>query len=122
MARATRTRAANELSRHQEGRLHVPGRRWSPRIDWAIDEGEFHCLVGRSGCGKTTLLKLAAGLLHPDEGPIALQGGCARAGPRLGFGFQAPTLLEWHPVLDNVLLPVSLKHRATATDERPSDC
>ena len=34
------------------------------RVDWRIAQGEFHCLVGRSGCGKTTLLKLAAGLLR----------------------------------------------------------
>ena len=93
---------------------------WPPvvrHVDWDIDEGEFHCLVGRSGCGKTTLLKLAAGLLHPDEGRITLQGMDVLApGPRLGFGFQSATLLEWLRVLDNVLLPVSLQHRATATE------
>ncbi|MDO8719462.1 MAG: ATP-binding cassette domain-containing protein, partial [Polaromonas sp.] len=37
------------------------------RVDWRIEQGQFHCLVGRSGCGKTTLLKLAAGLLQPSE-------------------------------------------------------
>ncbi len=87
---------------------------WPPtvrRVDWDIDEGEFHCLVGRSGCGKTTLLKLAAGLLHPGEGSVSLQGRPVLApGPQLGFVFQSPTLLEWHRVLDNVLLPVSLQH------------
>jgi NitT/TauT family transport system ATP-binding protein len=90
---------------------------WPPvvrHVDWDIEKGEFHCLVGRSGCGKTTLLKLAAGLLHPDEGRIALHGMDVLApGPELGFVFQSPTLLEWHRVLDNVLLPVSLQHRPT---------
>ncbi len=90
---------------------------WPPvvqGVDWDIAEGEFHCLVGRSGCGKTTLLKLAAGLLRPDEGHITLQDAELTApGPRLGFVFQSPTLLEWHRVLDNVLLPVSLQHRPT---------
>jgi NitT/TauT family transport system ATP-binding protein len=90
---------------------------WPPvvrRVDWDVGKGEFHCLVGRSGCGKTTLLKLAAGLLHPDEGRIALQGMDVLApGPELGFVFQSPTLLEWHRVLENVLLPVSLQHRPT---------
>jgi NitT/TauT family transport system ATP-binding protein len=93
---------------------------WPPvvrRIDWDIEKGEFHCLVGRSGCGKTTLLKLAAGLLHPDEGRIALHGMDVLApGPELGFVFQSPTLLEWHRVIDNVLLPVSLQHRPTAQE------
>jgi len=90
---------------------------WPPvvqGVDWEVGEGEFHCLVGRSGCGKTTLLKLAAGLLHPDAGHITLQDAELTApGPKLGFVFQSPTLLEWHRVLDNVLLPVSLQHRPT---------
>lgn len=93
---------------------------WPPvvrNVDWDMAEGEFHCLVGRSGCGKTTLLKLAAGLIHPDEGSIRLRGTDVLApGPDLGFVFQSPTLLEWHRVLDNVLLPVSLQHRPTATE------
>ena len=87
------------------------------QVDWDIAEGEFHCLVGRSGCGKTTLLKLAAGLLRPDAGRVTLQGADVLApGPQLGFVFQAPTLLEWHNVIDNVLLPVSLQRRPGAAD------
>jgi NitT/TauT family transport system ATP-binding protein len=93
---------------------------WPPvvrDVDWDIAEGEFHCLVGRSGCGKTTLLKLAAGLLRPDSGSIRLQGQPLLApGPQLGFVFQSPTLLEWDRVIDNVLLPVSLQHAPTAQE------
>lgn len=93
---------------------------WPPvvrSVDWNIAQGEFHCLVGRSGCGKTTLLKLAAGLLHPQAGSIRLQGKEVVApGPQLGFVFQSPTLLEWHRVIDNVLLPVSLQHKPTANE------
>lgn len=93
---------------------------WPPvvrGVDWEVGEGEFHCLVGRSGCGKTTLLKLAAGLLHPDEGHIRFHDKeLARPGPDLGFVFQSPTLLEWHRVLENVLLPVSLQHSPTPTE------
>lgn len=85
------------------------------QVDWNIAQGEFHCLVGRSGCGKTTLLKLAAGLLRPDEGAITLQGReVVKPGPQLGFVFQSPTLLEWHKAWDNVLLPVSLQRKPTA--------
>lgn len=86
-------------------------------IDWTIPRGEIHCLLGRSGCGKTTLLKLTAGLLKPTEGAIRI-GGEALHGPspRAGFVFQAPTLLDWLSALDNVLLPISLKRRPTATD------
>jgi NitT/TauT family transport system ATP-binding protein len=93
---------------------------WPPvvqGVDWDIAQGEFHCLVGRSGCGKTTLLKLAAGLLQPDAGTVRLQGRAVSApGPGTGFVFQQPTLLDWLSVLDNVLLPVTLQRQPTPAD------
>jgi len=86
-------------------------------VSWTINEGEFHCLVGKSGCGKTTLLKLAAGLLPPDEGAIYLQGEkVTKPSPSIGYVFQAPTLLEWKRVIDNVLLPISLKRKPMKED------
>ncbi|SAI51137.1 ABC transporter ATP-binding protein [Bordetella ansorpii] len=86
-------------------------------VDWRLDTGAFHCLVGRSGCGKTTLLKLAAGLMAPQSGRIQRADGTpAATGPHLGYVFQAPTLLAWRHVIDNVLLPVSLQHRPVPAD------
>lgn len=86
-------------------------------VDWRMQAGEFHCLLGRSGCGKTTLLQLAAGLLRPQSGHIILRGGeLAAPGPQVGFMFQAPTLLDWHSAQGNVLLPVSLQRRPTPQD------
>lgn len=93
---------------------------WPPvvqGVDWDIAPGEFHCLVGRSGCGKTTLLKLAAGLLRPDAGQVLVQGTpLAKPGPGTGFVFQQPTLLDWLTARDNVLLPISLQRKPTAQD------
>jgi len=87
------------------------------QVDWKIARGEVHSLVGRSGCGKTTLLKLAAGLLLPDAGTVSVDGQALRQpGPQLGFVFQAPTLLEWKTVLDNVLLPVALQRNPLPAD------
>ncbi|WP_440898659.1 ABC transporter ATP-binding protein [Bordetella genomosp. 4] len=86
-------------------------------VDWQLKAGGFHCLVGRSGCGKTTLLKLAAGLLVPQSGRVQQwDGKRVVPGPQLGYMFQAPTLLEWQRVIDNVLLPVSLQRRLLDDD------
>jgi NitT/TauT family transport system ATP-binding protein len=102
----------------QQLRFAFPG--WGPTVDGAdleVAEGAVHCLVGRSGCGKTTLLKLAAGLLVPQGGQVVFRGRQPEAiGPGIGFVFQSPNLLEWQRVIDNVLLPVSLHHRPTAAE------
>jgi NitT/TauT family transport system ATP-binding protein len=81
---------------------------------WEIKKGEFHSLLGRSGCGKTTLLKIASGLLHPNKGAVYLGNEkVVRPSTEIGFVFQSPTLLEWKTVIDNVLLPISLKRKPT---------
>ncbi|OLN23545.1 nitrate ABC transporter ATP-binding protein [Domibacillus antri] len=86
-------------------------------INWEIEKGGFHCLLGKSGCGKTTLLKLAAGLLKPDSGHIYLHGKeMTEPSHECGFVFQSPTLLEWKTVMDNVLLPLSLRRKLTGED------
>ena len=92
------------------------------QVDWQIGRGEVHSLVGRSGCGKTTLLKLAAGLLLPDAGTITVDGDALRRpGSQLGFVFQSPTLLEWKTVMDNVLLPATLQRRPSPADRVRAD-
>ncbi|HYF18128.1 MAG TPA: ATP-binding cassette domain-containing protein [Ramlibacter sp.] len=84
--------------------------------DLDLPPGTLHCLVGRSGCGKTTLLKLAAGLLAPTAGQVLWRGRAPGDPREVGFVFQTPTLLEWLSVHQNVLLPVSLQRRPTPAD------
>ena len=81
-------------------------------INWGIPKGEFHSLIGRSGCGKTTLLKIAAGLITPTAGGVAIDNiRVSCPGIKTGFVFQAPNLLEWLSVLENVLLPITVNSR-----------
>ncbi|MFI4987815.1 MAG: ABC transporter ATP-binding protein [Alphaproteobacteria bacterium] len=79
-------------------------------IDFAVAEGEFVAVVGPSGCGKSTLLKILAGLIPATRGGAEL-AGTPIAGPRrdIGVVFQAPVLVPWRSVLDNVLLPVDVQ-------------
>jgi NitT/TauT family transport system ATP-binding protein len=81
-------------------------------VSISIRRNEFVCLVGPSGCGKSTLLRLVGGLLPVSQGRVVIDGHPVRE-PRAetGIVFQAPTLLPWATVLDNVLFPLKIMGR-----------
>ena len=78
-------------------------------VSFTVARGEFVSIVGQSGCGKSSLLKILAGLLPKTAGTILIEGR-ELDGPRndIGIVFQKPLLLEWRRVLENVLLPVEI--------------
>ncbi|MEM2005350.1 MAG: ABC transporter ATP-binding protein [Zestosphaera sp.] len=74
-----------------------------------VTSGEVVAIVGRSGCGKTTLLKTMAGLVKPVEGEVIFKGRRVVSPPKgVGVLFQTPLLLPWRNVLRNVLLPIEI--------------
>ena len=78
-------------------------------ISVEIGTGEFITIVGQSGCGKTTLLKILAGLLQRSAGSVTLRGQPVDEPSRdIGIVFQDPVLLPWRTVFDNVMLPVEV--------------
>jgi len=78
-------------------------------ISFQVERGEFVCMVGPSGGGKSTLLRLIAGLLRPTTGVILLDGQPVREpSPRVGIVFQNVNLMPWRTVVDNVALPLEL--------------
>jgi NitT/TauT family transport system ATP-binding protein len=104
--------AGSQLSVEQVSKRFGPpaGGTWAlHKVDFTVPAGEFVTLVGESGCGKTTLLRLMAGLEMPSSGQIRRAGQVVQGpGREVGFVFQRPVLLPWRTVLDNVLLPVEL--------------
>ena len=80
------------------------------RVSIDVAAGEFLCLVGASGCGKTTLLNLIAGLDEPSAGTIHRPGGDA------SLMFQEPALFPWLTAARNVEL--ALRLRGVRKDER----
>jgi NitT/TauT family transport system ATP-binding protein len=74
-------------------------------IDLEIYEGEFLVILGPNGCGKTTLLKIIAGLIPCDEGSVNFTNK-NDGGPRYGIVFQKPLLLPWLTVEQNIYLPL----------------
>ena len=72
-------------------------------VSLAIPEGTFVSLIGASGCGKTTMLRMMSGLVPYDEGSIQINGELVRGiPPSIGFVFQEPALLPWRTVRQNV--------------------
>jgi NitT/TauT family transport system ATP-binding protein len=89
-------------------------------ITVSIADGELVCLVGASGCGKTTFIRCIAGLLPAEEGEIRIDGKVVtRPGPNRGFVFQSDALLPWRTVMHNVLFGLEVRGHGFA-DTRPT--
>lgn len=88
-------------------------------FDLNVAEGEFVSLIGHSGCGKSTVLSMVAGLAEKTGGAIILADKEVRgAGPDRGVVFQSPCLLPWLTALDNVLLGVNQVYPTASKAER----
>jgi nitrate/nitrite transport system ATP-binding protein len=84
-----------------------------------IPLGQFVCLVGHSGCGKSTVLSILAGLQEATEGGVVLAGKeVTGPGPDRGVVFQAPCLLPWLSASENVLLGIKEVYPDKSASER----
>src|SRR5881396_326120 len=84
-----------------------------------IKQGEFVCLIGHSGCGKSTVLSMVAGLNEITGGGIILAGKeLVGAGPDRGVVFQSPSLLPWLTAFENVTLGVDQVFYTASKAER----
>lgn len=109
------TRELSKVYRTREGdSIHA-----LKEASFSIGDGELVTVVGPSGCGKTTLLKILAGILQATSGTVRLREQTI-AGPSrdVGVVFQAPVLLPWRTVLQNVMLPIDIQRRGRAEYEQ----
>lgn len=94
------------------------------RLDVGLRDGRMHCVTGARGTGKTSVLRVAAGLLRPSVGGVSWNGEelgtlsddalSGRRGAQLGYVDQQGALIDELSVLENVLLP-AIPRRAAAT-------
>lgn len=92
-------------------------------FDLEVESGTFVCVLGRSGCGKSTMLNLLAGLTKPSQGEVRYLGEPLN-GPHTDIGYltQSDTLMPWRDVQRNVEMPLELQgvdaasRAATAAD------
>lgn len=84
-----------------------------------MKKGEFVCVIGHSGCGKSTVLSMIAGLNEITEGGVILDGNeISGAAPDRGVVFQSPCLLPWMSAWDNVMLGVNQVYYHASRAER----
>ncbi len=89
------------------------------QIDLSFPRGSFLVIVGPTGCGKSTILNLIAGLLAPSAGRVKVAVG---AKPAMAYLFQQDTLLPWRTAIDNVAVPLLLRGvKAREARERARD-
>jgi NitT/TauT family transport system ATP-binding protein len=80
-------------------------------VDLDLRDGEFLSIVGPTGCGKTTLLNVAAGLIAPSQGRVEIFGSILSGlNDRAGYLFQADALFPWKTVLENVAIGLEVAH------------
>jgi len=86
-------------------------------VTFDVNDKEFVCILGSSGCGKTTLLRMIAGLDTAESGSIVLDGEEMKGtNPKVGMVFQEYSLFPWRTVIDNIAF--GLEMQGIAKEER----
>ena len=99
-------------------KAYVAARPVFANVSFTLDKGEFVCIIGHSGCGKTTILNVLAGLDRASDG-VVLMDGREVAGPSLerGVVFQGHALMPWLTVRQNIAFAVRSRWPEMKADE-----
>ena len=89
------------------------------RLSFSVEPGSFHCIIGISGCGKSTIFRMTNGLLQPKSGTISV-GGRPVTGQKHYCGYmpQKDLLFPWRTIGENLALPLEIRRQYTKAEQR----
>ena len=88
-------------------------------LSFAVEPGSFHCIIGISGCGKSTIFRMTNGLLKPKAGTILVEGKSIVGRKHYcGYMPQKDLLFPWRTVGENVALPLEIQGELTRAERR----
>src|SRR2546429_9845507 len=88
-------------------------------VNAKVSEGEFVCILGHSGCGKSTVLSILAGLQRATLGGVVIDGReVVGPGDDRAVVFQAPCLLPWLTARQNVIIAMNRRGRVSTAERR----
>ena len=91
-------------------------------VSFSVKKGEFVSIIGKSGCGKTTLFNIIAGLEKPDSGDISLDGiKITEKAGQVSYMLQKDLLFPYYTILDNVSLPLVIKGKRKSQARNTAD-
>ena len=89
------------------------------RLSFSVEPGSFHCIIGVSGCGKSTIFRMTNGLLQPKGGTICVNdvpvGGQKHY---CGYMPQKDMLFPWRTIGENLALPLEIQRKYTKAEQR----
>lgn len=88
-------------------------------LSFSVEPGSFHCIVGVSGCGKSTIFRMINGLLPPKAGTISVNGKPITAREHYcGYMPQKDMLFPWRTIGENLALPLEIQRGYTKAQQR----
>ena len=89
------------------------------RLSFSVEPGSFHCIIGVSGCGKSTIFRMTNGLLQPKGGTIRVGGvPITEQKHYCGYMPQKDLLFPWRTIGENLALPLEIQGRTTKQERR----
>ena len=86
-------------------------------LSFAVEPGSFHCIIGISGCGKSTIFRMTNGLLKPKAGTILVEGKSIVGRKHYcGYMPQKDMLFPWRTIGENLALPLEIQRRGTKAE------